>query len=58
MDVEKLTNLFRKARLETKDATTSEVFKALVELIHEVSIARSEIALLTLRVETLEGEGK
>lgn len=54
MDLEKATNTFRKARLETKDPIMSEVFKLLTELAHEVNIARSEVALLTLRVEELE----
>ena len=54
MDIEKATTLLRRARLETKDPTMSEVFKLLTELVHEVSIVRSEVALLTLRVENLE----
>ena len=37
-----------------KDAEKHEVLKVLIEMAHEVSIARSEIALLTLRVERLE----
>lgn len=55
MDIEKAASILRKARLETKDPTLHEVFKVLTEVVHEVSIARSENALLTLRVEALEG---
>lgn len=54
MDPEKATALLRKARMETQNPTLSEIFKMLTELVHEVSIARSEIALLTIRVEELE----
>lgn len=57
MDIEKASVLLRKARMETKDPTLSEVFKLLIEMVHEVSIGRSENALLALRVEELE-EGK
>ena len=54
MDIEKASALLRKARLETKDPVLGDIFKMLTELVHEVSIARSEVALLTLRVESLE----
>lgn len=54
MNIEQASALLRKARMETRDATTSEVYKLLTEMVHELSIARSEIALLTLRVEALE----
>lgn len=54
MDIEKASALLRRARMESKDPTLSDVFKLLTELVHEVSIARSEIGLLTLRVEALE----
>lgn len=57
MDTEKATNLLRRARMESKDATFSELCKMLTELVHEASIARSEIALLLLRVEALEERG-
>jgi hypothetical protein len=56
VDVEKASALLRKARLEAKEPTLSEVFKLLTEMAHELSIARSEIALLTLRVEELESK--
>ena len=54
MDVKKTVEALIKARLETKDATMHEVFKVIIQLVHEISIARSENALLTLRVEELE----
>lgn len=54
MDVEKATEILRKARLEAKDPTMHEVFKLLTIVVHELSMARSENALLTLRVESLE----
>lgn len=56
MNIEKAVLLLNRAKMETKDATTSEVYKLIIEMVHELSIARSEIALLTIRLENLEGE--
>lgn len=54
MDIERIVKVLTRARLAETDANRHEVYKVLVELAHELSIARSEIALLTLRVEALE----
>ena len=54
MDIELAVKALTRARLETKDATLHEAWKALIWMAHELSIARSEIALLTMRVEELE----
>lgn len=54
MDIEKAAAAIRRARMETKDAVMHDVLRVMEQLVHEVSIARSETALLQLRVEDLE----
>lgn len=56
MDIEKAINIIKKSRLGSKDPELHEVFQVITWLIHEVSIARSENALLTQRVEDLEAD--
>lgn len=54
MNIERAVKVISRARQATADPNLHEVLKVLVEMVHEISIARSEAALLALRVEELE----
>lgn len=55
MDVEKIVKILNRARQATSDPNLHDVFKVLVEMVHELSIAEGKIGLLEMRVEELEG---